>query len=248
MSEVATLLRDGDLQALRTLFAGRVRAEPARAGHRLDLADILIVQGELERADAQLELALLQDPALGMPVALTRQLIRAASARADCFGQRRPPELVTEADAALTAALARLAGAEAPAPTQSLAGTVDGRPFEDLRDGDDRTAEVLEVLTSTGKYVWVSLAQVASLSIRPPERVRDTVWRQVELEVRGGPSGIVYLPAIYLSADANDAQRLGRETDWVEQGAGTWGVGLRTFLIGEEALSINEFTDLKVAA
>ena len=247
MSDPAALLRAGDLAGLRALFAGRIRAEPARACHRLDLADILILQGELERADNQLELAAGQDPALAVPVALVRQLVRAAVAREQTFAERRPPELVTEPDALLTAALARLAGADAADETPALTGTSDGRPFAGLRDADDRTAEVLEVLTSTGKYVWVSLAQVAVLTVHPPERARDLVWRQAELEVRGGPNGVVYLPATYPASEMSDAQRLGRETDWIERDGGVSGIGLRTFLVGDDAVALGEFAELKVA-
>ena len=46
----------------------------------------------------------------------------------------------------------------------------------------------------------------------------------------------------------SDAQRLGRETDWTEQGDETFGVGLRTFLIGDDAVALGEFTELAVAA
>lgn len=248
-SDTSALLREGDLDGLRTLLAGKVRSEPAQAGHRLALADILILQGELERADNQLEIASQQDTQLALPVALTRQLIRAATARAETFTQRRPPELVAEPDAAITRALAELAGAEAPgdADEVELQGTIDGQAFTGLRDGDDRTAGVLEVLTTTGKYVWVSLAQIGHLKLATPERPRDLVWRQAELDVRGGPNGVVYLPAVYFATSMSDAQRLGRETDWVEQGAQTVGVGLRTFLIGEDAVALGEFTELVVA-
>lgn len=248
MSDPASLLRTGDLPGLRALFAARVRAEPGRAAHRVDLADVLIVAGELERADALLDAATVQDPAIALPVALTRQLIRAATAREDCFAARRPPELVAEADEGLVAALARLAGTDASgAVAGELAGTIDGRRFEGVRDGDDRLAEVLEVLTSTGKYVWVSLAQVASLKPLPPARLRDVAWRQAELEVRGGPGGVVYLPAIYPGA-ATDPQRLGRETDWMEVDGAVRGMGLRTFLVGEDAVTFDDFAELAVDA
>lgn len=246
--DTSALLRQGDLDGVRGVLAGRVRSEPSRAGHRLALADILILQGELERADNQLEIAVQQDTQLALPVALTRQLIRAATARAETFTQRRPPELVAAADPAITAALANLAGAEmAPAEADPLRGTIDGRAFEGIRDGDDRTAGVLELLTSTGKYIWISLAQIVRLNLAEPERPRDLIWRQAELEVRGGPTGVVYLPAIYPAATMTDAQRLGRETDWIEQGGQTAGIGLRTFLVGDDPVAFGEFTELAIA-
>lgn len=250
MTDSASLLRDGDLPALRQLFAARIRAEPGRAAHRLDLADVLIVQGELERADGHLELAAQQDTMLALPVVLTRQLIRAATARVETFDQRRPPELVAEPDAAIAAALARLAGVEGTQDAVPVAATVDGVIVDALLDGDDRTADVLEVLTSTGKYVWVPFGQIASLRLSAPERLRDVIWRPAELEVRGGPTGVVYLPAIYHPAAGgapSHMHRLGRATDWIEDGDRVTGIGLRTFLVGEDALALGEFTELGTA-
>lgn len=245
MTDIASLWRDGDLAALRTTLAEKVRSQPAVAAHRLALADVMIVQGDLDAADKQLDIAAGQEPERAVLVALTRQLVRAAVARVECFEQRRPPELVAEADGAIAAALARLAGmpGEEEGP---LAGTIDGKPFDGLRDGDDRTAGVLEVLTTTGKYVWVSLAQIVALTVDKPERPRDLVWRKAELEVRGGPTGVVYLPAIYHAGEMTDAQRLGRETDWIDQDREVWGRGLRTFLVGDEAVVLGEFESLAV--
>lgn len=244
----ADLLRRGDLDALRALFAARVRAEPARAAHRLDLADVLIVQGELERADNHLALAADQDVSLGLAVSLTRQLVRAATARGETLDQRRPPEVVAEPDAALTAALERLAGRDSAGEVE-LSGTANDTPFEGIRDLDDRTPAVLEVMTSTGKYCWVSLATVSSLRLQAAERLRDVVWRPAELDVRGGPSGVVYLPAIYhaAAAEMTDAHRLGRATDWVEEDGRFRGMGLRSWLVGEDEITIDELRTLEVA-
>jgi type VI secretion system protein ImpE len=94
----------------------------------------------------------------------------------------------------------------------------------------------------------VSLALVAGLQVHSPERVRDLVWRRAELEVRGGPTGVVYLPALYPTPPATDAQALGRETDWVEADGAVHGVGLRTFLVGDEAAALGDFTELRVNA
>jgi type VI secretion system protein ImpE len=249
MTDTASLLATADLTGLRQVFAARVREEPWQARHRLDLADILIVQGELERADGHLALASEQDTALALPVALTRQLLRAATARVETFEQRRVPDPVAEPDAVLAAALARLAGVEdAPAPSP-VAATVDGGFVTAFLDLDDRTADVLELLTSTGKYVWVPFSQIAALKVRRPERLRDIVWRPAELEVRGGPTGVVYLPAIYHGGEgATDAHRLGRATDWIEDGDRATGIGLRSFLVDDDAIALGDFAELGVAA
>jgi len=246
-TEFGAALRDGRLADARALAAARVKAAPSDPAARLDLADVLIVLGEWDRADTHLDMAGTLDPTRAVRAALARQLVRAAAWRDDAFTSGRPPELVTEPDAAVAHALARLAGrapdAEPPAPT----GTCDGAPFDALRDADDRTAGVLEVLTSTGKYMWVPFAAVASLRPSRPEGLRDLVWRPAELDVAGGPGGVVYLPATYHAAAPTDAQRLGRETDWVEAADGTaTGLGARCLLVGDDLKTFDDFAELTV--
>lgn len=249
MSDLATLLREARLGDARAQAAGRVRANPSDVAARLDLADVLIVLGEWERADAHLDMAGTLDPGRAVAAALTRQLIRAAAWRDDSFTRGRPPELVTEPDAGVANALARLAGREPAAEEPELSGTCDGAPFRTLRDADDRTAGVLEVLTSTGKYMWVPLAAVLSLRPSRPDSVRDLVWRPAELDVAGGPGGVVYLPATYHAAAPSDAQRLARETEWAEAADGTTaGAGARCLLVGDGLLTLDGFAELTVAS
>ncbi|WP_076070862.1 type VI secretion system accessory protein TagJ [Sphingomonas montana] len=250
LSPAATLIREGRLGDARDALLARVKAAPADPRARLDLAELLIVLGDYERADNHADVASTLDPSIALPTALTRQLIRAATWRRETFEQRRAPDLVTEPDAATTAAVARLAGvAPDTADPPEVPFTLDGRPIADLRDLDDRTATVLEVLTSTGNYVWVPFTAIVSLKIARPERLRDVVWRQAELDVRGGPNGVVYLPAIYhaSAAEQSDDHRLGRATDWIEDGDTARGLGLRTFLAGEDALALDEIAELDAA-
>src|SRR5262249_39127239 len=117
------------------------------------------------------------------------------------------------------------------------AGVCNGQPFTDLRDLDDLTAAVFEVLTSTGKYYWIPVERVELVEFRPPARRRALLWRGAHRVVRGGPDGEVSLPALYpgTHAEADDRLRLGRATDWRgAKGEPVRGVGLRTFLVGDE--------------
>lgn len=246
--DLPSLLRDARLDDARALLVARVKAAPADAAARLDLVDLLILLGEWEKADMHADLAGTHDPARAVPTALTRQLIRAAAWRGDTFEKGRPPELVTPPDAAIEAALARIAGKDAIDASSPLSGTCDGAPYDELRDADDRTAGVLEVLTSTGKYMWVPFAAVISLRPAKPASVRDLVWRPAELEVADGPGGIVYLPATYHAQLQTDAQRLARETDWIEGVDGSvTGVGARLLLVGDDLLALDGFEELTVA-
>ena len=263
MTEVAALIRELDLASARARLVDEVKRRPTDTGKRLALAEVLILLGDWERADGHLDLASTQDPTWTPVAGLQRQLVRAAAHREDTWRKGRPPELVTEPTPRIETALRILAAArdggdavalreEADEGFAALTVEREGAPAAaGLRDGDDRTADVLEVLTSTGRYVWVSLDQIVSLSLRPVEQPRDLVWRAAELEVADGPTGVVYLPMIYPEAEGapplTDAQRLGRETDWVESGGLTCGVGQRCWLVGDDLLALSELGEIEVA-
>ena len=251
MSSSGDQIRAGDLAGAQATLIDTVKADPGDAKRRIELAEVLIAAGDLERADTHLGAAQGLDTSFAVAIALTRQLVRAAVWRNEVFEKGRAPELVSERTIAVDAGLAALLAERDGAPgtpdddpaLEAIAGTIDGRAFTGWRDADDRTAGVLEVLTSTGNYVWVPLSAVKSLKLLPVERLRDVVWRGAELDIDGGPSGVVYLPTIYHApvTELTDAYRLGRATDWVE-GARVRGLGLRTWLLGDDALSPTDFT------
>jgi type VI secretion system protein ImpE len=128
-----------------------------------------------------------------------------------------------------------------------VAGQAGDAAFDDFRDADDLCAGSFEVLTTTGKYYWIPTERVASVEFHPPKRARDLIWRRATMSVRAGPDGDVYLPVIYGSDDASvaDTLKLGRETDWIEDGGPVRGIGQRLFLVGEEAVGIMDLTTLE---
>ncbi|MEM7517937.1 MAG: type VI secretion system accessory protein TagJ, partial [Planctomycetota bacterium] len=84
-----------------------------------------------------------------------------------------------------------------------------------------------------------------------PERPLDLLWRAATMDVRDGPEGKVYLPAVYAvnPTAMDDDARLGKKTDWMERAGGSLisGVGMRTFLVGEEAKTLMELDHLEFA-
>jgi type VI secretion system protein ImpE len=239
-----------------------VKQAPTDTDKRSFLAELLCIAGELERADAQLDAIAKTGTGAAPGLALLRQLVRAERARAEFHAQGRVPEMLAKPTPAtlllLKASIAiregRLGEAAAALEQAEEArvkprGTLDGKPFDDLRDCDDLCSGVLEVLTSTGKYYWVPLEHVASLEFERPTRPIDLLWRPASLAVRGGPDGRVFVPAIYGSHGLaqDDASRLGRRTDWIgAQGEPVRGVGLRTFLAGDDVVTVLEIQRLTV--
>lgn len=257
MSRSAELIKAGDLAGARAELTAQVKARPTDANLRFELAELLLVLGEWERADNQFDLVSNQDTTFGMVVSLARQLIRGELARREVFAAGRAPELIGDATPQIEATLRVLlelrdggdAGAAreaADALSVDLSGEADDTAFVGVRDLDDRIADVLEVLTSTGKYYWIPWTSVRLLTLRTPERLRDLVWRPAELDVADGPEGVVYIPATYVAADDEQtaSTRLGQETLWIEQAGIVRGVGLRCLLLGEEMTALSDFSTL----
>lgn len=255
MSDATDHFQAGRLADAVAAALAEVKASPGDTGKRVFLAELMCFTGDFERADRQLDVIGDQDPGAALGLALFRQLVRAAQARAEYFSAGRVPEFLAPPEAHLQALLAagvalregredeaaRLA-AEAEAIRPSCPGRIDDTEFDDFRDIDDMVAPVFEVLTSTGKYYWVPAERVLAAEFHPPQRSRDLLWRRVTMSVADGPDGDVYLPVVYAAAGpagTEDAARLGRVTEWLGgDGAPARGVGQRCWLAGETAVPI----------
>jgi type VI secretion system protein ImpE len=262
------LFRAGRLAAAIEAANAEVRGNPADFAKRLLLAELLVFNGNIQRADVILDAAAQIDPTAAVVVAQFRQLLRAENARRQCLAEGRVPEFLGEPTAAMVAALAaRVAlragdvaeaankAAEAENIRPRIAGTFDAsngsQEFSDFRDADDLHAGFFEVLTSTGKYFWIPTERVASVEFHPPRRPGDLAWRRAAMSVIDGPDGEVYLPALYASAEPSPSEEisLGRTTDWLGEEDGlVRGVGQRMFLIGEDAYGVMDLTVLRFSA
>jgi type VI secretion system protein ImpE len=251
--------REGKLAEAVGAANAAVRAKPADLGARVLLAELLLFDGNLERADVILDAAGDIDPQATMVVAEFRQLVRAEMARRQLRRDGRVPEFLGEPTPALAAALAARVAfregdfaaaathvAEAEALSPRIAGHHGDVAFDDLRDACDLHVGFLEVLTTTGKYFWIPTERIESAIFHPPKRPRDLYWRRVTMSVQDGPDGEVYVPAIYGMDDMPDpAAKLGRVTDWVEHPGRVVGQGQRLLLVGDEALSLQSLGDLE---
>lgn len=266
-NEAGALFRDGQLRPAIEACSARLRQTPGDHPARLLMAELLLLTGQLERADAILDTLTRLDPASAVSVAEFRQLLRAELARRQLDRDGRVPEFLSEPTPAMRAMLAARVALRAGDPAEAarraaeaerlrprVSGQLDDATFSDWRDADDLLAGVFELLTTTGKYFWVPTERVETIAFAAPRRPRDLAWRRAEVAVRGGPDGTVYLPAIYASEDPDlaDTFRLGRMTEWRELGGSqdeglVCGVGLRTFLAGEEARDMMGMTDLRFA-
>lgn len=257
MATAGELYKAGRLADAIAAAAQAVKAAPSDFGKRWLLSELLIVGGEFDRADSQLDTIMSLDAAAAPTVLPVRHLLRADTSRRDFFSGAGVPEfldggptaamrLLIESLVELRAGDAARAGelaAEAERVRPAVRGTAGTEPFADFRDLDDLLAGVFEVLTRTGKYYWIPTERVELLEFKAPERSLDLCWRPARMVVRDAFDAEVHIPAVYgTTTGADDASRLGRRTDWVGgEPAPIRGVGQRVYLLdGEREAGIME--------
>ena len=264
MTTAGELLKSGKLKDAVDAATASVKSNPQDLEARWLLAELLILSGQFDRADAQFDTMMTLEPRAAVAATPIRQLLRAEAARRQFFDEGRVPELLDGAGAQVRERLqafvllregrAAEAGAiceQAERVRPALPGRItltsggrdagEERSFTDIRDLDDITAEVFEVLTRTGKYYWVEMGRVELIEFMPPERPLDLVWRPARMVVKDAFDAQVHLPAVYGTLEgADDASRLGQRTEWVgDEGHAVAGLGRRSFVLdGEEEIDM----------
>lgn len=254
------LLEASQLSAAITVLTQDVKKQPADHRLRTFLFELLCFAGEYERAERQLDVIGHQNETAGIGVEVYRQLARADKARQRWFAEGLKPTFLLEPPSWIQHQLEagnRLRGrqtAEAKALLQesansrpALKGVVNGKPFVDFRDSDDRLGPVLEVFLRES-YVWLPFEQVKKITIPKPKQLRDLLWTPATLEAGDGAAGDVYLPVLYVGSHTEDNEqlRLGRITDWRGLGDGlAGGVGQKTYLVDDGDLSILEIREIE---
>jgi type VI secretion system protein ImpE len=258
MTTAGEAFRAGDIEGAVAAATAAVKAAPREGGPRWLLAEMLLFAGEFERADRALDAVIEDTPS---PAVMEfRQLLRAEVARRQVLFEGRVPKFQgedpTPAQKAAARAITLLRAGDAPgaaaaaAEVESLRPRVPGRigeaAFDDLRDADDIFAAMIEVHTVSGEYMWVPTERLRALSFEEPKRPRDLYWRRCAIELKDGQEGVVYVPAIYAwtAKDMPNPLRLGRGTEWRDDAGLVRGLGLREFLVGEEARAVTGLADL----
>lgn len=244
------LFKKGQLALAIQSAADQVKQDPSDEHARVLYIELLCVNSEFEKADQQLTALISLKPDLGLALATWRQLVLAAQTRQDVFQLKAKPELIEEPTPSVTHALDLILAMKENDTNkieqclESINGqvglteySINNNPVEPLRDLDDLTANFFEVLGTNGKYFWVDFSQVVELEVLKPERVLEVLWRKANIVLTNGTEGEVYLPAIY-PTKGDESSALGRETQWQVNGGAYCGIGLRSWLVGDNELSI----------
>jgi type VI secretion system protein ImpE len=238
------LLHQGQLDEALQELQQTIRKEPANTKYRVFLFQLLCVIGDWERALSQLKVAGDMD-SLNLAMAQTyREAIRCELFRKEVFNGEKTPLIFgdpPEWTAFLLEAL-RHAGAGEYGQAEAMrnqafelapgsTGSIDEQPFEWIADADNRIGPMLEAIVN-GQYYWIPMQRLKTLSIEPPEDLRDMVWAPAQLTFENEGQVVALIPARYPDSDiSSDTQlKLARKTEWLEPHPGFYaGMGQRMF-------------------
>jgi len=241
------LLAKGDLAAALEQQTALVRQQPADPDHRYNLAAMLTMRGELDRALGQLTTIGKLQPQLANAVAVYHGLLEAEEERRRVYAGLARASLPPDAPVGLDGRRelrARLAGgdaAQARAAMERLvaqpsgAGSIDGAPFARLVDADESLGDVLEVFAG-GRYLWWPFCGIAALVFAPPRALLDFIWAPCELRERSGRTSRVHVPVLYCGSlgHADAAICRARRTEWVDEHEVAFrGFGQRIFAVDD---------------
>lgn len=242
MSTIEDDVRQGKLEEALTSVESAIRKAPAEPKHRVLLFQILSLMGKWDRAMTQLKVLGDMD-AKTLPMVQTyRSVLLCEQLRAEVFAGKRTPLLFGEPPqwaALLVQALALAAtGHEAEAgalhaqafeQAPASAGKIDGQSFAWLADADVRLGPMLEAIVD-GKYYWIPICNLRSITIEKPADLRDLAWIPAYLTLSNGGQIVALIPTRYPGSEqsSDPAIRMARKTDWKERKDGTSsGIGQR---------------------
>lgn len=252
MDEARTCFQRGELSACREAVQQAVRSAPAASEPRIFLAQVLMIEGQWDRALGQLKVLKELDPAT-IPMANTYSVaIGAERVRADVFAGKRTPLLIGDPEPWIGMLIQALAlhaeghadrAAELRQQAFELApaspGSLDGRPFAWLADADSRIGPMFEVILN-GAYRWLPMHRVARLELDKPEDARDLVWLPVRITFVNEGEAVALMPARYPGSESGaPALQMCRRTEWTSIGADAYaGLGQRVLVTDVEEAGV----------
>ncbi|MDO9212202.1 MAG: type VI secretion system accessory protein TagJ [Methylococcales bacterium] len=249
-------------EALQALQAD-IRKNPANAKLRTFLFQLLCVQGDWDRALAQLNVAGDLDAANLAMVQTYREAISCEVLRKQIFQGSKTPLVFGQPSqwiALLQQALTLNAqGQHQEAQTlreqafelaPATSGTINGEAFEWIADADARLGPVLEAIVN-GRYYWIPFQQIGQIHIEEPADLRDVVWMPAHFVWTNGGEAFGLIPTRYPNSEtsADDALRLARKTEWTALNNDTFiGSGQRLLSTNENDYALMDIREINFTA
>lgn len=227
------LLQAGKLDEAIQAVGAELRSSPMDVKKRTMLFELLCFAGQYDRAEKQLDVLAGNNKETDMGALLYRAALHAERVRHDLFAKKEYPT--------------------APETGTAVRGTINGQPFQTLEDADPRIGARLEVYAA-GAYLWLPLEHISSVQMQPPKRLRDLMWITALVhtgeQFKGKELGEVLLPALqpFSWKHADETVRLGRMTEWQDEGGEAVPFGQKMLLVDGEEMPILEVREIEFLA
>jgi len=225
------LFAAGKVKEAEKVLTAYLREHPSDKAQRIFLFELLCFAGEYARAEKQLSVLAGGGVESETGAIVYYAALHAEKTRHELFEKQAFPS----------------------GPTTCPPGTLNGKPFTELRDADPDIGARLEVFAA-GSYVWIPFEHIASVEMGKPERLRDTLWApalvQAAPSFKGMDLGEVLIPAIYPFSwkDPDEAVWLGRLTEWTADEKGTeYPTGQKILLVDGEEIPFLEIRSIEFA-
>lgn len=252
-------LKQGNLGAALEAVKNEVRDDPLSAKLRTFLFQLLAVSGDWERALTHLNVTGDMDAKAYPMVQTYREALACEALREQVFAGTRTPLVFGDPEQWIALALeaCKLAGkgnfeqaaemrTQAFEAAPSNTGKINGDAFEWIADADTRIGPFVEAIID-GKYYWVPMHRIASMTVEEPEDLRDMVWIPAQFDWVNGGQSIALLPVRYPGSQhcEDDALRLSRLTEWDEKPGDTYvGFGQRMLATDQSDYPILEVREI----
>jgi type VI secretion system protein ImpE len=253
-----SLIKDGNLSDARVMLVERVKTNPADTAARSLLFQVMLLCGEWDKAKRQLDIIASRNASPDMNQTIFEHLIQAEKERLEVFSMDRRPTFFPEIPdysedffaarellktGTLDGAAERFSRIDDNLPQPK--GTLNGEPFVGFRNTDSTLAYVIEAIEYE-RYLWVPIANVREMVVRPPATLLDLIWAKGRITTWEGLTMGCFFPVRYPGSTASDDDqtRMGRLTRWEDLGGGfARGLGQQVFDIGGTDCSIFEITE-----
>jgi type VI secretion system protein ImpE len=224
------LFDKGKVREAEKALSAHLRDHPADITARTFLFELLCFSGQYDRAEKQLGVLAGTKGEAELGAVLYYSALHGEKTRHELFQKQTYPKT--------------------PA-APSASGTLNGKPFESIRDADPEIGPRLEVFAA-GAYLWIPFEHITAIEIQPPQRLRDTLWAPAL--VRTGPEfketelGEVLIPVIYPFSWKNSDETvwLGRTTEFVADDEGQeYPAGQKLFIVDGEEIPLLELRSLE---
>lgn len=227
-----SLYQAGRLDDAIDALSGELRSNPTDTQRRTFLFELLCFAGNYDRAAKQLDILSQGGQQAAMGTLLYQSALHAERTRQAMFADNTLP-LASE-------------------PTTAITGTVNGKPFSSIEDGDPRVGARLEIFAA-GQYTLLPLAHIESVRMQPPKRLRDLLWAPAIVRTapsfKGTDLGEVLVPVMAPGSwqDEDDTVRLGRSTAWIALDDGREApIGQRVLRVDDDEMPLLEVRELVI--